>query len=309
MRLLLVDGNAILYRSFFGMADTRLENSQGEPTGCLLAFIRTMIATIRVFDITHQFVAWDTKGKKTIRHKLYPDYKAKRKPREFDLSQDFKVTKEFLRATSIPMFSNPEYEADDIVGTLVKKYQDKAEFIIILGGDKDYSQLVSDKVNLYMFSTASKGFVTMGPDEVESKFGIPPELMVDYLALVGDKSDNLPGVMGCGKKTAVKLLKEYGSIREIYKNLEELTKSQRKKFLQSKKDAKLSYKLATIYDKIPLDIDEEDLRLDKMSYKGWKQMIDRMEFESLREEVDVLFQEFKFSNSPKSKENFAKLID
>lgn len=308
MRLLLIDGNSILYRSYFGLADANLRSSRGEPTGCVMAFMNTMIAAIRVHDITHAMVAFDTKGKNTIRHRVYPEYKATRKPKKFDLSQDFKITKHFLKEINIPQYNNGKYEADDIVGSMVKKYEDQAETITILGGDKDYAQLVTDTTSLYLFNTQQKGFVNMGPREIEEKYGVPPELIVDYLTLVGDKSDNLPGVDQIGKGTAPKLLNKYGSIEGIYANLNDLTEKKKECFINCKEQAKLTHKLATIFTRVEVPISLDQMSLNTMDYEGWDRMLKWYELASMEDAVNALKLEFNQKPYKKSKANLDSLI-
>jgi len=288
--IIAVDGNGILHRSYYGMYNNDLTNSEGVDTGTTYSFLRTILSAIKVFSATHILIGFDTPGRNTFRDQFYPQYKATRKAKKDDLTPHFKLVKEALRTMGFPIYSNSLYEADDIVGTFVTQANnDDMGYSIIVGGDKDYAQLVNENINIYLFNTSKKGFTVIGPREVEEKFGVKPEDFVSYLSLVGDKSDNIPGVAGIGKKGAPLLINTYGNIKEIYDNLDQVKGSKGEKLLIHKQDAVLSYKLATIYKEAPLLGTWDDYCIkNTFNYKGFLKFIQKYEMDSLLDEAEYL---------------------
>ncbi|MFC1887574.1 DNA polymerase I [Candidatus Cloacimonadota bacterium] len=247
-KLFLIDGTAIIYRAFFAFIRNPLINSKGQNTGAIFGLVNTMIKMIEKYNIRHILISFDQK-EKTFRHQIDSSYKANRPPAPDDLVSQIEPIRQFFQAIRIEEISIPGYEADDVLATLAQKYKSEYE-VIIVTGDKDFSQLVDDKVKLY---DPFKEKVT-GPDEVVAKYGLKPEQFIDYLAICGDSADNIPGVRGIGPKGAVKLLTEYETLENIYDNIENISPAGVKTKLEDSREAAfMSQKLAEIVRDVPLD--------------------------------------------------------
>ena len=247
-KLFLIDGTAIIYRAFFAFIRNPLINSKGQNTGAIFGLVNTMLKMIEKYNIRNILVSFDQK-EKTFRHEIDPSYKANRPPAPDDLVAQIEPIRQFFAAVNIHEVSLSGYEADDVLATLAEKYKHDYE-IFIVTGDKDFSQLVDDRVKLY---DPFKEKVA-GKDQIVEKYGLKPEQFIDYLAICGDSSDNIPGVRGIGPKGAVKLLNEYGNLENIYDHIEEVSPQGTKKKLQeSKESAFLSQELARIIRDVPLD--------------------------------------------------------
>ncbi|OQA52433.1 MAG: DNA polymerase I [candidate division WS2 bacterium ADurb.Bin280] len=258
MLLVLIDGNAVLHRSYH--ATPRFE-VEGRLVNAIYGFISTLFSTIEKFKPTHLAVAFDVKGP-TFRDEIFKQYKAKRikPPQEFyDQIPD---VWEFVDKMSIPLLSKEGYEADDLIGTIVKKVNGdfKEGEIIIVTGDQDALQLVDQRTKVAMSAMGKIKEMVYDETAVLGKFGFPPETIIDYKALSGDSSDNIPGVAGIGEITAKALLKNYGSLKGIYEALEDKQSFEEKfknsvyqKLLNGKQDAFMSYLLATIKTDVELD--------------------------------------------------------
>ena len=245
-KIILVDGNNLLFRSFFATAyqGTIMRNSKGFPTNALYGFINMMNRIIKEENPSYIMVAFD-KGK-TFRHDKYDDYKAGRAAMPDELKLQFPKAKEVLQAMGIKYYEIDNYEADDIIGTLAKKVDEEDEFIAtIVSSDKDLLQLISDEVVVKLLK--SNDHIMMTKDEFKNTYGIDPIKMIDLKALMGDSSDNIPGVKGIGEKTAIKLLTEYKSLDGLYEHIDEIKGKTKEKLEQDKDNAYMSYDLATIY--------------------------------------------------------------
>lgn len=244
--LILVDGSSYLYRAYH--AAPNLTNAQGEPTGAIYGVVNMLRSLIKQYPHSDVAVIFDAKGK-TFRDDMYADYKAHRPPMPDDLRSQVSVLHQVIEAMGFPMLVVEGVEADDVIGTLAIQGANEGMSILISTGDKDMAQLVSDKITL--IDTMKNVFLT--PEGVREKYGFGPEHIIDYLALMGDKSDNIPGVAGVGEKTATALISELGGLDTLYANLDKIAdlsfrgaKSMAKKLADNKDAAYLSYALATI---------------------------------------------------------------
>ena len=206
--LILVDGSSYLFRAFHALPP--LTNSKGEPTGAIVGVVNMLRKLIREYQPKYMAVVFDAPGK-TFRDELYEAYKANRPPAPEELKAQIPLLHQIVEAMGLPLLVIDGVEADDVIGTLARQAAEKGMQVLISTGDKDMAQLVSDRVTLIDTMTDR----VLDPQGVEQKFGVKPEQIIDFLALTGDTSDNIPGVPKCGPKTAAKWLKEYGSLDEL----------------------------------------------------------------------------------------------
>lgn len=275
---ILVDGSSYLYRAYHAFPP--LTNSQGEPTGAMYGVLNMLRSLIIQYKPSHVAVVFDAKGK-TFRDELYEEYKSNRPPMPDDLREQIAPLHEMVQAMGLPLLSISGVEADDVIGTLALKAAADGRDVLISTGDKDMAQLVTPKITLINTMTN----VILGPDEVKEKYGVPPELIIDFLALMGDSSDNIPGVPGVGEKTALGLLQGLGSLEDIYQQLDNIAtlsfrgaKTLGAKMAEHEKVAKLSYKLATIKTDVELDKAFDDLVVNEPNLDQLLEMFTRYEF-------------------------------
>ena len=233
-RLYLIDATALLYRAYFAFIRNPLINSKGMNTNAIFGVVNSFLSFVIKFDPQHIIVSFDRKAP-TFRHEKSDQYKANRPPMPDELVPQIEPVKLFFTKIGLPEISQDGLEADDILATLATKLKSSYE-IIIVTGDKDYSQLVQEGITLF---DPMKDLM-IDREQVIAKYGITPEQFVDYLAIVGDSSDNIPGVKGLGPKGAESLLKEYGSLDNIYANLDKLPQKVREKLETDKENAYLS---------------------------------------------------------------------
>ena len=257
--LILVDGSSYLYRAFHALPP--LSTSTGRPTGAVRGVISMLKRLLKDYPDSPVIVVFDAKGK-TFRDDLFAEYKAHRPPMPDDLKAQIKPIHDIIYALKLPLLMVDGVEADDVIGTLALQAADRGLAVVISTGDKDMAQLVSDNITLVNTMTST----TLDADGVKEKFGVPPSLIIDYLALTGDKTDNIPGVQGVGEKTAKVLLQSIGGIKAIYDNLDKIAgldfrgaKTIAKKLQAHYEDASLSYKLAKIKTDVNLNITVEEL--------------------------------------------------
>ena len=257
--IILIDGSSYLYRAFF--ACPPLTNSKGEPTGAIFGVVNMIRSLMNQYDPTHIAVVFDASGG-SFRNELYSEYKATREEMPENLRPQIEPIHTILKAMGLPLLCVDGVEADDVIGTLARQAEKENLEVLISTGDKDMAQLVSDKITL--INTMNN--TILDPEGVMKKFGVPPEKMIDYLALRGDTSDNIPGVPGIGEKTALNLLTHFESLNDIYSHLDEIqklpirgAKSLKSKLADHKKEADLCYLLATIKTDVPLDFTTEQL--------------------------------------------------
>lgn len=279
-KIILVDGNNLLFRSFYATAyqGVIMKNSKGFPTNALYGFINMMNKIIQDENPSYIMVAFD-KGK-TFRHDKYGDYKAGRSEMPDELRLQFPKAKEVLEAMGIKYFEIDNYEADDIIGTLAKEVEKRDDYIAtIVSSDKDLLQLISDKVDVKLLKQS--GHIMMTKEEFIKTYQVPPIRMIDLKALMGDSSDHIPGVKGIGEKTAINLLSKFDSLDNLYAHIDEVTGKTKEKLENDKENAYMSYDLATIYRDVLLDFSLDDCRYTKENTKRFTELLQEFEFHSL----------------------------
>ncbi|MDU4566816.1 MAG: DNA polymerase I [Haemophilus parainfluenzae] len=283
--LVLVDGSSYLYRAFHAFPP--LTNSAGEPTGAMYGVLNMLKSLISQVQPSHIAVVFDAKGK-TFRDEMFEQYKSHRPPMPDDLRKQIQPLHDIIHALGIPLLVIEGVEADDVIGTLAVAASKANQKVLISTGDKDMAQLVDD--NIMLINTMNNSLLDR--DAVIEKYGIPPELIIDYLALMGDSADNIPGVAGVGEKTALGLLQGIGSMAEIYANLDKVAelpirgaKKLGDKLLAEKEMADLSYRLATIKTDVALEITPEQLTLGASNNDQLTEYFGRYEFKRWLNEV------------------------
>ena len=262
--LLLLDSYALAFRMFYAYSQNPLKNSQGEEVSMMHGYWGAVLRILAKHKPTHFAIARDVAHTKTFRHDLYPDYKANRGPMPEEMAAQMPLLGESLEASGIPLLSEPGYEADDVMAsTATAAVEAGFDHVVILSKDKDMSQIVSDKIHLFHLTKGADG-IDFGPEQVLEKYGLPPEKIRDYLALMGDASDNVPGVPKVGPKTAIQLLKDYGDMDNLYANLDKITKKGLHDNLANNREkAFLSRELVTLQTKRAFSGN-----LDALEYNG-----------------------------------------
>ncbi|MDH3326923.1 MAG: DNA polymerase I, partial [Gammaproteobacteria bacterium] len=251
-KLILVDGSSYLFRAYHVMKE--LKNDKGEPTGAIYGVINMMRSLKRSYSNDKIVVVFDAKGK-TFRNEMYPEYKANRPPTPEDLAAQIMPLHQILEAMGYPLIVVSGVEADDVIGTLSTQASEESIETIISTGDKDMAQLVNEHVTLINTMTNT----AMDIEGVKEKFGVSPEQIIDYLALIGDTADNIPGVPKVGPKTAVKWLAEYGTMQSIIENADKFKGKVGENLRNSLELLPLSYKLATIKCDVAMELHAKDL--------------------------------------------------
>lgn len=261
-KLMIIDGHAFAFRSYFAFAASNLTNSKtGLPSGAVFGFFRMLFKLLQDFEVSHIAITFDP-GTRLDRNDIFEDYKATRKPMPEDLKPQIDEILNLLKVLELPILKIDGKEADDIIGTLCKQFEKDSEEILILSGDKDLYQVLSDNVHMLRGRKGVSEFQKIDPEWVEKEVGITIDQVTDYMALLGDSSDNIPGVKGIGEKGAAKLIQEYGNLETIYDNLDNLKPPSLKVKLEANKEnAFLSRKLATIETELSLGIDSQFLEM------------------------------------------------
>lgn len=280
--IFLVDGSGYMFRAYYAMLRQRLSNSKGMPTGGVLVFSRMLLKVIREKAPDYIAVAFD-RPEPTFRHEMYPSYKANRDAPPEDLVQQIPYMQRAVEVLRIPVLSRPGAEADDLIGSLAEKAVSEGFEVILVTADKDFSQLVSEKVRIWDPMKDEE----IGPAEVERKWGIPPEKFVDIQALMGDSSDNIPGVPGIGEKSAVSLIKEFGSLDELLAGTDRIKRPKQREAIEDNAEmARLSRDLATLRRHFPVEGDIEHYRLgDADIEKARALFVDELEFKNILEQL------------------------
>ena len=287
--IVLVDGSSYLYRAFHAMFKADLRNAKGEPTGAIRTVISMLRRLQKDYPASTIVVIFDAKGK-TFRDDMYSEYKSNRPPMPDDLRLQIEPIHQIIHAMGLPLIMIDGVEADDVIGTLAHEATAQGIDVLVSTGDKDMAQLVNKYVTLVNTMTET----VMDVAGVEEKFGIPPSLIIDFLALMGDKVDNIPGVAGVGEKTALALLQNMGSINAIYKNLEGVrgldfrgAKKMPEKLAENEAAARLSYALATIKLDVDIGVALTDLHHGDVDRGALKQLYNAYEFNSWIDELDA----------------------
>lgn len=280
-KFVIIDAMALAYRAYFAFINRPLTNSKGEPTSAIYGFLNQFIKVLEDHKPDYLAVAFDSK-EKTFRHEKYEAYKSSREAMPEDMIPQIQRIKEIVEALNIPLYILPGYEADDIIGTAVKKAEKLELESYAITPDKDYFQLITDKIKIVRPGKMADEAVIYDHQKVIDELGFEPKYMVDYLALVGDSSDDIPGVAGIGPKGAVPLIQKYGTIENIYNHLADIDKAGIKKKLEaSKENAFLSKELATIHCEVPLNFDFEHAKFTPPDSEKIKEILLELEFKTI----------------------------
>lgn len=285
-KVVLVDGNNLMFRSYFATlySGAVMTNKEGFPTNALYGFVNMMTKIISEENPEYIAVAFDIG--KTFRHEKYDYYKGKRDETPDDLKKQFPVAKKILSAMGIKYFELAGYEADDIIGTFSKKITELEEYVgIIISSDKDLLQLITDDIEVKLLKP--KDYIRMNKEAFINTYGLEPIKMIDLKSLMGDASDNIPGVKGIGEKTALKLLQEYGSLDGVYENIDKIKGATQKKLIDDKENAYMSYDVATIYKEVPIYTNLENLKYTKEDTEELINIYNDLEFYSFLKKTNI----------------------
>lgn len=289
-KIILLDGNSLSYRAFYAMP--ALQNKSGLYTNSVYGFTLMLERMLEDIKPKYALVAFD-KGKQTFRHKTYQDYKGTRDKTPSELVEQFGYVRELLDSYGIKYEEHFDYEADDIIGSYAKLAEKAGLEVIIISGDKDLTQLASDNITIYYTKRGVTEVDHYTPEFINEKYGLSPEQIIDMKGLMGDKSDNIPGIAGIGEKTAIKLLAEYKTVENVLDNIDNISgKKLKERLAEGKEDALLSKELATIYTEVPVENKLEDLTFSENRSKK-KELFEKLEFVSFlkklaeNDDVDV----------------------
>ena len=289
-KIILLDGNSLSYRAFYAMP--ALQNKNGLYTNSVYGFTLMLERMLEDIKPKYALVAFD-KGKQTFRHKTYQDYKGTRDKTPSELVEQFGYVRELLDSYGIKYEEHFDYEADDIIGSYAKLAEKAGLEVIIISGDKDLTQLASDNITIYYTRRGVTEVDHYTPEFINEKYGLSPEQIIDMKGLMGDKSDNIPGIAGIGEKTAIKLLAEYKTVENVLDNIDNISgKKLKERLAEGKEDALLSKELATIFTEVPVENKLEDLTFSENRSKK-KELFEKLEFVSFlkklaeNDDVDV----------------------
>jgi DNA polymerase-1 len=276
--LYLVDGSSYIYRAYYAIR--HLSSPSGHPTNAIYGFIQMLLKLLKDYNPQHVAVVFDA-GRTTFRTEMYPEYKANRAAMPDDLRVQMEPIREVVRGFNIPTLELQGYEADDIIGALAGRFAAQGGRVVVVTGDKDLMQIVTDHVTLL---DTMKGKESRIADVIE-RFGVPPELVIDILGLAGDSSDNIPGVPGIGEKTAAKLIQEFGSLDALLERADEVKGKNGEKLREFREQALLSRRLATIECNVPLEVDLETLIAREPDQEALNAFFKKFGFTSLIKEL------------------------
>ena len=289
-KIILLDGNSLSYRAFYAMP--ALQNKSGLYTNSVYGFTLMLERMLEDIKPKYALVAFD-KGKQTFRHKTYQDYKGTRDKTPSELVEQFGYVRELLDSYGIKYEEHFDYEADDIIGSYAKLAEKAGLEVIIISGDKDLTQLASDNITIYYTRRGVTEVDHYTPEFINEKYGLSPKQIIDMKGLMGDKSDNIPGIAGIGEKTAIKLLAEYKTVENVLDNIDNISgKKLKERLAEGKEDALLSKELATIFTEVPVENKLEDLTFSENRSKK-KELFEKLEFVSFlkklaeNDDVDV----------------------
>ncbi|MBS3994231.1 MAG: DNA polymerase I, partial [Alkaliphilus sp.] len=282
-KIIIIDGNSLINRAFYALP--LLSTKEGIYTNAVYGFTNMLYKIIEDYGPNYITVAFDRKAP-TFRHVEYDAYKAGRKKMPEELAQQFPILKEVLEALRIHKIEIDGFEADDLIGTLVEHSENKGFNSIVVTGDKDALQLASNMTKILITKKGISSLDVYDTNEIIEKLGITPDQIIDLKGLMGDKSDNIPGVPGIGEKTALKLITEFKSIENILNNLDKVpNKKMREKLEEHASQALLSKRLATIVKDVPVEIDFEELRYKQPDYQRLVSIFNKLEFHSLLRKI------------------------
>ncbi|MBD5362323.1 MAG: DNA polymerase I [Bacteroides sp.] len=281
MTLFLLDAYALIYRAYYALFRNPRVTSKGLNTSAIFGFVNTLDDLLKKENPTHLAVCFDPPGGQTFRHEMFPDYKAKREKQPEDITLAIPYIKRILQAMCIPVVELPQYEADDVIGSLAHQAEAEGFTTYMMTPDKDYGQLVTDRIFMYRPALKGQGFEVRGPQQVCEKYGIEhPRQVIDLLALEGDVSDNIPGCPGVGEKTAVKLILQFGSVEQMLDHTSEIKGSLKAKVEDNRDLILLSKDLATIRTDLTLPVTPADLKRCEPDYKALREVYEELEFKS-----------------------------
>ena len=281
MKLYVLDGNSLLFRAYYATAfrGDIMRTKKGFPTNAIFGFsnmISKLVSFLKKDD--YIMVAFDT-GKKTFRHEQLDTYKAQRKPIDEDLKVQLPLARDYLKAMGIFFYELDGYEGDDIAGSVAKQFGSKNNIEThIYTSDKDYLQLIDDNISIEMIKKGLSDIETMNEESLKDKMGLTPSQIRDFKGLMGDPSDNLPGIPGIGEKSAIKLIQQYGSLEEIIKGMENQTSKQAQKILENQESGKICKEMATIITDISLPFTISDLKYEGYDFNELSSFFTKYEF-------------------------------
>ncbi|TJX59994.1 DNA polymerase I [Soehngenia saccharolytica] len=288
--LMVIDGSSLVHRAFYALP--LLSNKSGVYTNGVYGFLTMLYKVLDKYKPDYICVAFDRKGK-TFRHEEYENYKGTRDKTPSELSMQFPILKEILGNMGIKTIDLDLYEADDIAGTLAKQAEERGMNVYLVTGDKDYFQLASDKIKIIMTKKGITDIEEYDRNKIKEEYGIEPKQFIEVKALMGDKSDNIPGIDGIGEKTALKLIQQYDNIENLFSNAHELKGKLKERILEGENIAILSRKLSEIITQVPLDFEIEDLTFGDQDTKALKKLFEDLEFKSLLAKIDDDFKEIE----------------
>ncbi len=279
-KLFLVDAYSVIYRAYYAFIRSPRVNSKGLNTSAIFGFVNVLEDVLKREKPTHVAIAFDPPGP-TFRHEAYKEYKAQRESTPEDIKLSVPYIKQIIEAYNIPILEVMGYEADDVIGTISRKAESAGFEVYMLTSDKDYGQLVSDKVFMYRPKFRG-GYEVLGLEEIKAKYDLESQFQViDMLGLMGDSSDNIPGCPGVGEKTAIKLLKEFGSIDELLNRTDELKGALKKRVEENKEQIIFSRFLATIKLDVPIDFEEDSYKIEAINEESLKELFNELEFRTM----------------------------
>lgn len=315
-RMIIIDGNAVVHRAYHALP--KLTTKKGELVNAVYGFLLVLFRTIKEFAPDYIAIAFDISGP-TFRDKIYQDYKAKRPPAPQELYDQIPLIKKILFAFNIKIFEKDGFEADDIIGTisvLAKKIQIyPAIETIIVTGDSDSFQLINSQTKVCFFNKGVKKIILYDVDAIKEKYQISPDQLPDFKGLAGDATDNIPGVSGIGIKTAIKLIKEFENLENLFYNIERKTeKSQRispkikSVLVHSKEQAFFSRELSQIKTDVPIVFNLSGCKMEKFNQKEGRKLLEELHFNTLVKRIDdIMFGKKYFFNSSKKESSQKKL--
>ena len=286
--LYLIDAMSLAYRAHYIFISRPLINSKGQNTSAAYGFTNSLLKLIEDHSIEHAAVVFDEGEEDTFRKEIYEDYKAHRDPPPDELLENIPFIKEIVKGLDIPVLEVPGVEADDVIGTLAKQAEDDGAEVVIVSPDKDFKQLLSDKVSIYKPAKGDQDFEIRTGETFREEYGLDPAQFIDMLALMGDSSDNVPGVYGIGEKTAQKLLREYHSVENLIDHADDLSgKRAREGMQEHADDARLSKRLVRIRTDLDVGLDWHELRRKEPNERKLSALFRRLEFGSLADRLDL----------------------
>jgi DNA polymerase-1 len=280
--IILIDGMSLVFRAYYAMQRQGMRSPAGEPTGAVFAFVNILTSLLEKHDPEAIAVVFDT-AQPTFRHEMYPEYKAHRDAFPEDLGPQLKHIKDMITLLGLESIELPGFEADDIIGTIASRESAKGHEVLCITSDKDYFQLVNDKVRILRPGNTATEYEPYDAQRVKEKFGVGPERVIDVLALMGDSSDNVPGVKGVGEKTALPLIQQHGSLEHLYEHLDSIEKaSLKQKLIDSRDMAFLSKKLVTIHTDVPINHDRAALHRQPIKFDELDSFFEAMGFHQIR---------------------------